>query len=38
MIVVRDDKGKILGYYDTPSDVWADYPEAEIHGGEAFVR
>lgn len=38
MIIVYNRKdGKIIGYYDTSSDVYADYPDAFIHGTKAYV-
>lgn len=38
MIIVYDRSGRELGRYDTASDVWDDFPDAEIKGNKAIVE
>lgn len=38
MIIAYDIDGKEIGRYDTPSDLWYDYPEAEVVGRKAIVK
>ena len=38
MIILYDEYGKELGRYDNASDVWNDFPEAEIHGSVARIK
>ena len=38
MIKAITPSGKFMGYYDNPSDLREDYPNAEIHNGVAVVE
>ena len=38
MIIAYNINGKEVGRYDTPSDLWSDYPEAEVVGRKAIVK
>lgn len=38
MIIAYDNRGKEIGRYDTASDLYYDYPDAEVTGGRATVK
>ena len=38
MIVAYNKNGEEAGRYDTASDLWSDYPDAEVRGGKAVVK
>lgn len=38
MIIAYDTFGKELGRYDTASDLYYDYPDAEVRGSRAIVK
>ena len=38
MITAYNQDGEILGRYDTATDLWYDYPDAQVKGGRAIVR
>lgn len=38
MIVLYNDDGHEVGRYDTASDLWIDYPDAEVHGSKAVTK
>ena len=38
MIVAYDVYGNEIGRYDTASDLYYDYPDAEVHGNHAIVE
>ena len=38
MIIAYNVDGKEIGRYDTTTDLWSDYPDAEIHDGKAIVK
>lgn len=38
MIIAYDKTGKEIGRYDTASDLYYDYPDAELRGNKAMVK
>lgn len=38
MIIAYDINGNELGRYDNASDVWHDFPDAEIHNTKAIIK
>lgn len=38
MIIAYDQNGKEIGRYDTASDLYCDYPNAEVTGSRAIVK
>ena len=38
MIIAYDCCGKEIGRYDTASDLYYDFPNAELHGNKATVK
>jgi hypothetical protein len=38
MIIAYDQNGKEIGRYDTASDLYYDYPDAEVTGRRATVK
>ena len=38
MIIAYDKNGKEIGRYDTASDLYYDYPSAELRGNRAIVK
>lgn len=38
MIIAYNADGKEIGRYDTASDLWYDYPDAEVRSGKAVVK
>lgn len=38
MIIAYDRNGKEIGRYDTASDLYYDYPDAEVSGSKAKVK
>lgn len=38
MIIVYDVNGREIGRYDTASDLYYDYPDAEVRGSRAIVK
>lgn len=38
MIIAYDVNGTEIGRYDTASDLYYDYPDAEIRGSRAVIK
>jgi len=38
MIICYNQNGQEIGRYDTASDLYYDYPDAEVNGNKAYVN
>lgn len=38
MIIAYNEDGQEIGRYDTATDLWYDYPDAEVHGSRATIE